>query len=59
MRIQERRLTGDALREAAATLEIIEEYPHDKYLPSYLLRGEPGIFTRSWRRTSRAIIFVW
>ncbi len=30
MRLQERRLTGDVLREAAATLEIIEEYPHDK-----------------------------
>jgi hypothetical protein len=36
VRLQERRLTGDALREAAATLEIIEEYSHDKYLPSYL-----------------------
>jgi hypothetical protein len=44
MRLQERRLTGDALREAAATLEIIEEYPHDKYLPSYLLRGEVPAF---------------
>jgi hypothetical protein len=40
MRLQERRLTGDVLREAAGTLEIIEEYPHDKYLPSFLLRGE-------------------
>jgi hypothetical protein len=39
----------DALREAAATLEIIEEYPHDKYLPTYLLRGEVphSYFTRS------------
>ena len=40
MRLQERRLTGDLLRRAGATLEIIEEYPHDKYLPSFLLRGE-------------------
>jgi hypothetical protein len=23
-----------------ATLEVIEAYPHDKYLPSFLLRGE-------------------
>jgi hypothetical protein len=44
MRLQERRLTGEALREAAATLEVIEEYPHDKYLPSYLLRGEVPAF---------------
>jgi hypothetical protein len=40
MRLQERRLTGDVLRKAASTLEIIEEYPKDKYLPSVLLRGE-------------------
>jgi hypothetical protein len=33
-------LTGDLLRRARATLEIIEEYPHDKYLPGFLLRGE-------------------
>ena len=44
MRLQERRLTGDVLREAADTLEIIEEYPLDKYLPSYLLRGEVPAF---------------
>jgi hypothetical protein len=25
-----------------ATLEIIEAYPHDKYLPSFLLRGGSG-----------------
>jgi hypothetical protein len=40
MRLQERRLTGDVLLKAASTLEIIEEYPRDKYLPSVLLRGE-------------------
>jgi hypothetical protein len=40
MRLQERRLTGDVLRQAVSTLEMIEEYPHDKYLPSFLLRGE-------------------
>jgi hypothetical protein len=28
------------LRDAVATLEIIEAYPQDKYLPSFLVRGE-------------------
>jgi len=37
-------LTGDLLRRAGATLEIIEEYPQDKYLPSFLLRGEVAEF---------------
>jgi hypothetical protein len=40
MRLQERRLTSEILREAVGTLEIIEEYPRDKYLPSFLMRGE-------------------
>jgi hypothetical protein len=33
-------LTAGMLRAAMATLEIVEAYPHDKYLPSFLLRGE-------------------
>lgn len=40
MRLQERNLSAGTIRNAVATLEIIEAYPHDKYLPSYLLRGE-------------------
>jgi hypothetical protein len=28
------------VRNAIATLEIIEAYPEDKYLPSFLLRAE-------------------
>ena len=40
MRLQQRGLTAGMLRSAMATLEIIEAYPQDKYLPSYLLRGE-------------------
>lgn len=40
MRLQQRMLTPAMLRAAVATLEIIEAYPHDKYLPSFLLRGE-------------------
>ena len=46
MRLQQRNLTAGVLRTALATLEIIEAYPHDKYLPSFLLRGEfeGGVF---------------
>ena len=40
MRLQQRALTAGMIRAAMGTLEIIEAYPHDKYLPSYLLRGE-------------------
>ncbi len=40
MRLQQRGLDAQALCHAAATLEIIEAYPDDKYLPSFLLRGE-------------------
>lgn len=40
MRLQQRDLTRDAFYSATASLEIIESYPDDKYLPSFLLRGE-------------------
>jgi hypothetical protein len=40
MRLRQRALTAAMLRDTMATLEIIEAYPQDKYLPSYLLRGE-------------------
>jgi len=30
------------LGDAIATLEIVEAYPRDKYLPSFLVRGESG-----------------
>jgi hypothetical protein len=39
VRLQERRLNSEALRNACGTLEIVEKYPDDKYLPSFLLRG--------------------
>lgn len=44
MRLQERRLNGGMLVNAIDTLEIIETYPQDKYLPSFLLRGEVPAF---------------
>ena len=40
MRLQQRGLVAGTIRQAMATLEIIEAYPDDKYLPSFLLRGE-------------------
>ena len=40
MRLQQRGLDGEALCNAISSLEIIEAYPDDKYLPSFLLRGE-------------------
>lgn len=40
MRLQQRGLDAAALCNAGASLEIIEAYPDDKYLPSFLLRGE-------------------
>ena len=39
MRMQQGKLTAELLRHAANTLEIIETYADDKYLPSFLLRG--------------------
>ena len=40
MRLQQRGLTVGTLQNAVSTLEIIEAYPDDKYLPSFLLRGD-------------------
>lgn len=40
MPLQQRNLDAVALGNAVASLEIIEAYPDDKYLPSFLLRGE-------------------
>jgi len=40
MRLQQRGLDAAALGNALASLEIVEAYPDDKYLPSFLLRGE-------------------
>ena len=41
----ERDISMAELREAAATFEVVEAYPHDKYAPSVLLLG----FTRRGR----------
>jgi len=39
MRLWQRGIASDAVLAAASSYEIIEEYPRDKYLPSYLVRA--------------------
>jgi hypothetical protein len=41
-RLGQRALTPQMLVDAFRTFEILESYPEDKYLPSYLVRGEYG-----------------
>jgi hypothetical protein len=40
MRIAGRHITRQEILEAVDTYEVIESYPQDKYLPSYLLLGQ-------------------
>ncbi|MGO4885346.1 MAG: DUF4258 domain-containing protein [Bryobacteraceae bacterium] len=40
MRLQQRGLRVEMLRDAITTLEVIETYAEDKYFPSFLVRGE-------------------
>lgn len=44
MRLKGRTLSREALLQAVGTYEIIESYPEDKYLPSYLVfcRSQDG-----------------
>lgn len=58
---QERRLNSELLRKAIDTFEIIETYPDDKYLPSFLLRGEVPefVFHALVATDSKVIVFVW
>jgi hypothetical protein len=39
MRLGQRFIARDAIIGASASYEIVEEYPEDKYFPSYLLLG--------------------
>jgi hypothetical protein len=39
MRLKQRSLGSEILIKGVDSLEIIESYPDDKYLPSFLLRG--------------------
>jgi hypothetical protein len=40
MRLEKRAISAEMLLNAAPSFEIIEPYPDDKYLPSYLVRAE-------------------
>lgn len=40
MRLQARHVPREAVLEAVGSFEIIESYPKDKYLPSYLVYAE-------------------
>jgi hypothetical protein len=40
MRLEKRAISAGILRNAVASFEVIEAYPNDKYLPSYLVRAE-------------------
>ena len=42
MRMGSRELSRRVILEAVDTFEVIEAYPDDKYLPSYLARAESG-----------------
>jgi hypothetical protein len=46
MRLKQRWLGSEILVQGIGSLEIVESYPDDKYLPSFLLRGEfeAGVF---------------
>lgn len=37
MRLEKRHITRDEILNAVASYEIVEAYPEDKYLPSYLI----------------------
>ena len=42
MRLQGRFIPRQTIIDAVGTYEIIEEYPKDKYLPSYLVLARPS-----------------
>lgn len=42
MRLKERFITREAILSSVDTFKIIEEYPKDKYSPSYLIYAKSG-----------------
>ena len=42
MRLKGRSISRSAIKDSYGHYEIIEQYPQDKYLPSYLVRSEHG-----------------
>lgn len=42
MRLADRFISRESILAAVETLELVEAYPDDKYLPSYLVLGQDG-----------------
>jgi hypothetical protein len=42
MRLQGRHITREAILDAVETYVLVESYPQDKYLPSYLVLAHDG-----------------
>jgi hypothetical protein len=42
MRLGQRFIARETIIHAATSYEVVEEYPEDKYFPSYLLLGRRG-----------------
>jgi len=42
MRLQQRAITRGSIISSVETYEIIEQYPEDKYFPSYLVFAQAG-----------------
>ncbi len=42
MRLESRFIERNVIIEAVESYEMVEEYPNDKYFPSYLLLGQRG-----------------
>lgn len=42
MRLQGRHITREAILDAVDTYALVESYPQDKYLPSYLVLAHDG-----------------
>ena len=61
MRLAGRFISREAVLAAVETYQLVEAYPDDKYLPSYLVlaRHEPKPFTCCSRRTLKAIMSGW
>ena len=61
MRLQRRYIPRQAVIDAVDTYQLVEAYPADKYLPSYLILARSGndAFTSCLRSILRVIMSEW
>ena len=61
MRLQGRHITREVILDVVDTYELIESYPQDKYLPSYLVLAYDGsgAFQSCLPPTLRKSMCVW